>query len=349
MLNLSLEGKLSAINSSENVDEDDTPGVVLLAGIIIIPVIITAIIGNILTICCFCKDKDLHKSCNVYILHLAIADLMTGTISMPIYLTYTFSGNVWLFGYHFCKVFLLFDMVVSGVTPILMVAISYDRLVLLKQWSTYHKTQTVKRAHLKCILAWFAMILLNSPATIGWDIWKDKSVNVTDCEAQFYDNVAYISVMTLIQFVLPLVLLIVLHAAIVNEIRKVFQAREKLINTAPGSNESIRSVIHLVEFKNGSYESVLRRRSRESTRSSNGTKAAKSLAILTIAFVVTWAPYGVVIVLQSACLECVSTLVLEMFTWILWFKSALNPFLYALSSNRFRSNFRYFLCIMNRK
>lgn len=349
MHNLSLPEEIMSNNGTKDNTEEDNPRLVFFAGIIIIPVIIIAVVGNILTICCFCKDKDLHKACNVYILHLAVADLMTGSISMPIYLTYTFSGNVWHFGYHFCKVFLLFDMVASGVTPILMVSISYDRLILMKQWSNYYKAQTVKRAHLKCMLAWFGMLLLNSPATIGWDIWKDKSVNITDCEAQFFDSVVYISIMTVVQFVLPLVLLIALHSAIVIEIRKLIQAREKLITNIPGCNDSFHSVIQLVELRSGSYENVMRRRSRESNRSSKGTKAAKSLAILTIAFFVTWAPYGIIIIVQSACIECVSTFVMETFTWILWFKSALNPFLYALSSNRFRYNFRYFLCLISRQ
>ncbi|CAC5414181.1 HRH3 [Mytilus coruscus] len=342
--------------TSENTSEDtkevkDNSNPLSYAGVIIIPVILIAVIGNALTICSFIRDKGLHKTCNVYILNLAIADFLIGAITMPIYLTYTFGNNVWIFGYHFCKVFLLFDMATVEVTAILMILISYDRLSLLRHWSTYYKTHSPQKAYLKCALAWIFVFVLNGPATIGWDIWTGNSTDPNDCEAQFYDNVAYISIMTIVQFVIPLTALIIIHIFIVYEIRKLIQTREQLISTHSGSIGSSDSVVCL-ELKTDSCKTKLHRRStdihKENTKKRNGTKAAKSLAILTIAFIVLWAPYGIIIVFQSICPTCICVILIESCTWVLWFKSALNPFLYAYNSNRFRENFKYFLCCRRR-
>jgi len=52
---------------------------------------------------CLVRDSRLHKTYNIYILNLAISDLLIALISMPIYLIYTLKGNVWLFGGFFLQ------------------------------------------------------------------------------------------------------------------------------------------------------------------------------------------------------------------------------------------------------
>jgi hypothetical protein len=76
-------------------------GVLIFAGFIIIFMIIQAVIGNSLTILSFIRDKQLRTTYNIYLVNLAVADLMIATISMSIYLTYTLRRNVWLYGYLF--------------------------------------------------------------------------------------------------------------------------------------------------------------------------------------------------------------------------------------------------------
>ena len=75
-----------------------------------------------------------------------------------------------------------------------------------------------------------------------------------------------------------------------------------------------------------------------------GHKAAKSLGLLVFVFVLTWAPYTFLTLVISLCDNCISKPIYEAFIWFLWFKSAVNPFLYAWRSKRFRDNFKHFLC-----
>ena len=344
---------LTLQNTTTNKIEEDETSAVIYSGFILIPIIMLAVVGNSLTICCFLRDKGLHKTCNIYILNLAICDLLIGAITMPIYLTYTFSNNVWLLGYHFCKAFLAFDFVTSGVTVILMILISYDRLTLLKHWSTYHNSQSRRKAYIKCMMAWIYLIILNVPPIVGWDLWtghtREKS---DDCEAEFVDNEIFISTMAFIQFVIPLVILIIIHILIVKEIRKLILAREELtyIPSHNGSQHSY-STIQLDIKKDKCFTRTKKNyeQSKGNRQTTKGTKAAKSLAILTIVFFLTWAPYAIVVVVRSFCPNCTHIVLIEAFTWILWFKSAVNPFLYAFNSNRFRENFKYFLCCRRRE
>lgn len=74
-------------------------------------------------------------------------------------------------------------------------------------------------------------------------------------------------------------------------------------------------------------------------------KAAKFLAMLVIAFLFFWAPYIITTMAISFCDECVNTSLYEFFNWLLWMKSAVNPFLYAYNSPRYRAHFqRYLSC-----
>lgn len=344
---------LTLQNTTTNNIEKNETSAVMYSGFILIPIILLAIVGNSLTICCFLRDKGLHKTCNIYILNLAICDLLIGAITMPIYLTYTFSNNVWLFGYHLCKVFLVFDFVTSGVTVILMILISYDRLTLLKHWSTYHNSQSQRKAYIKCMMAWMYLIILNAPTIVGWDLWTGHTRGKSDdCEAEFTDNEIFISTMTFIQFIIPLVILIIIHILIVKEIRKLILAREELtyIPSHSGSQDSY-STIQL-DIKQDKCFTRMRKnynKSKGNRQTTKGTKAAKSLAILTIVFFLTWAPDVIVRVVLSFCPNCTHVILIEAFTWILWCKSAVNPFLYAFNSNRFRQNFKYFLCCGRRE
>lgn len=73
-----------------------------------------------------------------------------------------------------------------------------------------------------------------------------------------------------------------------------------------------------------------------------GHKSAKSLGILVFVFVLTWALYTCLTLMISLWDNCISKPIYKPFIWFLWFKSAVNPFLYAWRSKRFRDNFKHF-------
>ena len=82
-------------------------------------------------------------------------------------------------------------------------------------------------------------------------------------------------------------------------------------------------------------------------------KAARFLAILVGVFFVCWAPYTIATVWQVFCPKnkktCVNRILYEALNWLLWSKSAINPFLYAYNSSRYKRNFKRFLSSCCRK
>lgn len=73
-------------------------------------------------------------------------------------------------------------------------------------------------------------------------------------------------------------------------------------------------------------------------------KAAKTLAIITGAFVCCWLPFFIVAIVMPACAECdVSPLLMSLCLWLGYFNSTLNPIIYTIFSPEFRHAFKRIL------
>lgn len=90
-------------------------------------------------------------------------------------------------------------------------------------------------------------------------------------------------------------------------------------------------------------------RGRESLEAKRERKAAKTLAIITGAFVVCWLPFFITALLLPLCPSCgISDTLASLFLWLGYFNSALNPIIYTVFSPEFRNAFKRMLCGVSR-
>ncbi|KAL2742202.1 5-hydroxytryptamine receptor 2A isoform X1 [Vespula maculifrons] len=79
------------------------------------------------------------------------------------------------------------------------------------------------------------------------------------------------------------------------------------------------------------------KRNRETIESKREKKAAKTLAIITGAFVACWLPFFVLTLLRVICDRCqIPDMVYKVFLWLGYFNSTLNPVIYTIFSPEFR-------------
>lgn len=87
-----------------------------------------------------------------------------------------------------------------------------------------------------------------------------------------------------------------------------------------------------------------RRDKKESLEAKRERKAAKTLAIITGAFVMCWLPFFVVALLMPLCSSCELNVYLNnFFLWLGYFNSTLNPVIYTIFSPEFRQAFKRIL------
>jgi histamine receptor H3 len=303
-------------SEEDEEDEEFSLGVLIPCGIVIATLTFFAIFGNIMTIAAFVRDKGLRSVYNMYLVNLAVTDLLLGLVSMPFYAVYTLKTHSWPFGYHFCKTYMAIDFALCLESILAMIIISLDRLLLLKQGPLYHQKETPKVAMVKIFLSWIVAWVLYTPAIVGWDLWTgEDAVEEGDCDVQFALDFAFTTATAVIEFGIPFIVIGVLNLLIYLDIRK-------------------RQLIHSGSKRKASANNT------DIVRNRKDIKAARFLAMLVIVFGVTWGPYTITTIIISVCESCVDLNLYEALNWLLWSKASLNPFLYAYNSVRFRKNFK---------
>lgn len=83
---------------------------------------------------------------------------------------------------------------------------------------------------------------------------------------------------------------------------------------------------------------------KETMEAKRERKAAKTLAIITGAFVVCWLPFFIMALLMPLCESCsINDYIASFFLWLGYFNSTLNPVIYTIFSPEFRQAFKRIL------
>ncbi|CAG9837757.1 unnamed protein product [Diabrotica balteata] len=91
----------------------------------------------------------------------------------------------------------------------------------------------------------------------------------------------------------------------------------------------------------------IKRKTRDGMDSKRERKAAKTLAIITGAFVLCWLPFFIMAVLLPINPNVFDKYLVSICLWLGYFNSTLNPIIYTIFSPEFRHAFKKILCGRN--
>jgi hypothetical protein len=111
-----------------------------------------------------------------------------------------------------------------------------------------------------------------------------------------------------------------------------FTAQQEVANTPSNASKTMPRLSH-AKLPN------LNNRYQEHKRLLKESKAAKTLGIVVGGFIVCWLPFFVLYILESVCTKCSSAILADILTWLGYFNSVINPFIYDFYSKQFRFAF----------
>lgn len=158
---------------------------------------------------------------NMFIVSLAIADLIVGLCVMPISAIYIFTVD-WLFGVAVCQFWIGIDYTASTASILNLFILSLDRYWSVTSPLKYLRKRTKKRALIMISLVWSGSCLWLIPI-IGWHHFEHGGVRTVPndvCDTEYATNTALKIITGILNYYLPLAFMYGLYIKIFIEIHK---------------------------------------------------------------------------------------------------------------------------------
>ncbi|XP_042901097.1 5-hydroxytryptamine receptor [Parasteatoda tepidariorum] len=335
--------------------------------------ILLTILGNVFVIYAISTEKNLKGLANYLILSLAVADLMVAILVLPFSALNEVYQQVWILGPEICRLWTSLDVLCCTSSILHLLAIAVDRYWAVTNIE-YARNRDRRKIYLLIAGVWTGSSVISFAPVFGW---KDPEFyqRLAEGRCMVSQNMYYQVFATCLSFYIPLVFICLLYWNIFKQARKRIRSKpgasavliEKSNSTAqcstsPQLNENEppdpgRDHTHLQVSENGVSSSQaglgrlihLAKREKkivkESTEAKRERKAAKTLMIITGAFIICWLPFFVMALLMAIWEWAIpNDLVFSLLLWMGYTNSLINPIIYTIFSPDFRNAFDRILC-----
>ncbi|XP_051820271.1 D(1B) dopamine receptor [Antechinus flavipes] len=307
--------------------------------------ILWTLLGNVLVCAAIMRYRHLRsKMTNVFIVSLAISDLLVALLVMPWKAVAEVAGY-WPFG-AFCNIWVAFDIMCSTASILNLCVISVDRYWAISSPFRYERKMTQRVALVMVSAAWALSILISFiPVHLNWH--KDQgglarnqaspppSGNATpwgeepeNCDSSL--NRTYAISSSLVSFYIPVAIMIVTYT----RIYRIAQVQIRRISSLERAAEHAQSCRR--------SRADCQQHSSLKTSIKKETKVLKTLSVIMGVFVCCWLPFFILNCMVPFCdrpgdpragFPCVSETVFDIFVWFGWANSSLNPIIYAFNAD----------------
>ncbi|XP_001378974.1 5-hydroxytryptamine receptor 2A [Monodelphis domestica] len=313
-------------------------------------VIVLTIAGNILVIMAVTLEKKLQNATNYFLMSLAIADMLLGFLVMPVSTLTILYGYKWPLPTKLCAVWIYLDVLFSTASIMHLCAISLDRYIAIRNPIHHSRFNSRAKAFLKIIAVWTISVGISMPVpVIGLQddskVFKEESCLLAD------EN--FVLIGSFVSFFIPLAIMVITYFLTI----KTLQKEATLCVNDVGTKNKLSSFSFLPQsslsseklFQRSLHKEPVSYGRRTMQSISNEQKASKVLGIVFFLFVVMWCPFFITnvmaVICKKSCNENIIGILLNVFVWIGYLSSAVNPLVYTLFNKTYRSAFsRYIQC-----
>ena len=290
---------------------------------------VVAAVGSSLVCFAILANKNLRSNpTNLFLLSLAISDLLTATLAMPFDVEFLFLQGVWKHGKIMCVTFLTVYLITVPTSIFTLLAISVDRFMSLKDpLRRFRSTEFATQARAVIIISiiWIYSIIWALLPIMGWRLKGREPIYKGFCMVPF--TKLYTTLSSFVNFVGPLLLTCVFFilAFVIAYKRQRDVHRFSAFSRSP------------------------RKPSKEETKSyAKNLKAAKTTSMFVAAYFFCWQPYTYFSIASNLYggthwnpYPWKIYAVLLMFGYL---NSALNPFLFAFRNKEFKATYVQLFC-----
>uniref|UniRef100_A0A3P9JTD7 G-protein coupled receptors family 1 profile domain-containing protein n=1 Tax=Oryzias latipes TaxID=8090 RepID=A0A3P9JTD7_ORYLA len=270
--------------------------------------IVSTVVGNFLVVLSIAYFKQLQSPTNCFVMSLAVADCFVGLVVMPYSMIRTVDG-CWYFGSLFCKLHSSLDVMLCTASIFHLSCIAFDRFYAVCNPLIYSLKMSQSRVALLITICWAVPMLISfGPIMLDLHI-AGVDIRIPEDLCVFLVSRIYAVMASLVAFYLPMAIMLVAYW-------KIFKAAKRQALQI-NSSKKIRHRISM-------------RRER---------KAAKTLGIIMGVFLIFWMPFFTLNIVDPFIGYTTKVVVWDIFLWLGYINSSLNPFLYGFFNRSFRRAF----------
>ena len=286
---------------------------------------VLSLMGNTLVCASVYKNARLRTTTNLYIIALAVSDLLSAVFVMPIGTAVLVAGK-WSFGTITCQLHAFFSLFVIYVSPVTMGLTAVNRYVrMCKTDQQYRKLFSAAKSRALLTSVWsFVACYTLVPRLLGLQAYEFVPGYAQCSIAHLSESgkmIHYGFVVTLF-FLLPLMATVICYTKVAKRIRQ----------------------------HNVGASLTIQRRERNFSISAHEIKVSKSLFAVVFAFMICWIPFWVIVILRRFRIVAKMPRNFELLCmFLLYFSNTINPFIYAGMNQLFKREFRKILFCKRRR
>ncbi|XP_066569528.1 trace amine-associated receptor 13c-like [Amia ocellicauda] len=283
-----------------------SPYVSVMLYVSLVCVAILTVCGNLVVIISISHFKQLHTPTNLFVLSLAVADLLVGVFVMPFDMVKLIE-SCWYFGDLFCSFRTKFSFMLTSVSISSLVFIAIDRYFAVFHPFLYSKKITLNSTLFSILLSWLSSLFYNLSLFYFSGNIDGEQVNAClgDCFVSINSTWGIIDMLA--TFILPCSVMIILYI--------------RIFLLAKRHAQAISSIANQVTNADGIKNKTFKRSEK---------KAAKTLGIVVFVFLLCWIPYYMLIVIDAYTIFSAPLFILNALIWLVYCNSCINPIIYAL-------------------
>ncbi|NXP71289.1 ADRA2 protein, partial [Ramphastos sulfuratus] len=309
--------------------------------------VLFTVAGNSLVIMAVLSSRSLRAPQNLFLVSLAAADILVATLIIPFSLANELLGY-WYFQRAWCQLYLALDVLFCTSSIVHLCAISLDRYWSVSRALAYGAKRTPRRVKCSILLVWTIAAIISLPPLLYEGEKKAAPGQRPQCKLN--EEAWYVLSSSVGSFFAPCLIMVLVYLRIYLIAKRRHQEPPRCPDGGTGPcpqprgrpRDTLARGAGQVVLAPGPAALGAWRRKAQLSREKRFTFV---LAVVIGAFVLCWFPFFFLYSLGALCARCkVPHGVFQFFFWVGYCNSCLNPLIYTIFNQDFRSAFRRLLC-----